>query len=384
MILVLLVNLLILIPGCWDNREIADQAIVTGIGVDKGTQDRLRITVQMIIPAAVGVGAQGGGDGAQKTVFVAWAEARTIHEALNLVAKQSNRVLLLSHKEIIVVSEELAREGIVPVIDWHIRARETRSKNWLVVTSATAQEVLELPPSGVANIPAFNIGDNIKLSFQHSKVPLARVFDFASAITGETKDPVAVALHLTKDKPPRPKISGSAVFRDFKLAGYLTETETRGYLWVTGDTKRGFISARLPGVNNKYIALQMRGSKIKVQPEFQNGIPVIKVNIDIKSALDETAELALKLDRPEVIDELEALMERQITMEVEAAVTKAQQLDADIFGFGDSIKRKHPAVWEDLKYDWEWIFPVLEVEVTVKSIIRRTGMLATPIRRPGS
>jgi spore germination protein KC len=389
LILVLLVSLLAFIPGCWDNTEITRQAIVAGIGVDKGERDRLRVTVQIIVPAAMGrpVGGQGGGQGGMPAVFVVSAEARTIHEALSLVAKQTDRMLFFAHKEIVVVGEELAREDLTPVVDWAGRARGVRLKDWLVVTSATAREVLELPPTGIGNISALIIADNIELSFQHSKVPRVRVFDFASALTWETRDPVAVALHLTGDEPPRPNVSGSAVFRDFRLAGYLTETETRGYLWTTGDIKRGFISAPLPEANDKFIALQIRGSRTKVRPEFRDGvpgIPVIKIDISVKCALDEVQDPGLEPDKPWVIDELEPLMAEQVVMEVQAAVAKAQQLNADVFGFGDLIKRKNPEVWKELRDRWELIFPLLEVEVAVKPIIRRTELFTTPIRRPGS
>ncbi len=95
--------------------------------------------------------------------------------------------------------------------------------------------------------------------------------------------------------------------------------------------------------------------------------------------MNEVHDPTLPLDRPEILDALEPLMERQIRFEAEAALAKARELGTDIFGFGDVIRRQHREVWAELQEDWENLFPQVPVEIEVKATLRRTEQLGRPI-----
>lgn len=61
-----------------------------------------------------------------------------------------------------------------------------------------------------------------------------------------------------------------------------------------------------------------------------------------------------------------------------AAVVRAQELNADIFGFGEEVRRKHPGQWKNMEDKWDELFPGLEVIPEVDAKIRRTGKITKP------
>lgn len=188
-------------------------------------------------------------------------------------------------------------------------------------------------------VPAFAIGQTISTAVEEdSRVPRIFILDFLQAAARPGQEPVAVRLSL-EGAGDRKQVQaiGSAAFRGYRLAGWLTEIETRGFLWFRGHVRRGYLSGSLSGED--FAAFEIRGYEHKLTSEIREGRPVMKLKIEIKGAVNEVHDPTLPLDRPEILDALEPLMERQIRFEAEAALAKARELGTDIFGFGDVIRR---------------------------------------------
>ena len=62
---------------------------------------------------------------------------------------------------------------------------------------------------------------------------------------------------------------------------------------------------------------------------------------------------------------------------------QARALNADVFGFGEAIRRKYPAKSEQLLKNWENSFAQLEVELSVTAVVRSTGGATIPIAPGG-
>jgi len=66
--------------------------------------------------------------------------------------------------------------------------------------------------------------------------------------------------------------------------------------------------------------------------------------------------------------------------EAEAALSKARELKADIFGFGEALHRKYPGLWKQVRQRWEEeVFPEVPVSVEVTARLRRTEKLTSPV-----
>ncbi|MGF7186370.1 Ger(x)C family germination protein [Desulfitispora alkaliphila] len=125
-ILVLLITL-IFITGCWNRVELSERALVMGTGIDKGEEGTVKVTIQVLQPIKKGVPAAGiGGDGSENAVWVVTSTGETLFDAARNFVKQSGRTLFWQYNEIIVIGEEAAREGILPLLDFFVRDHELR------------------------------------------------------------------------------------------------------------------------------------------------------------------------------------------------------------------------------------------------------------------
>ena len=64
-----------------------------------------------------------------------------------------------------------------------------------------------------------------------------------------------------------------------------------------------------------------------------------------------------------------------ISKELEDLFKKVQRdFEADIFKVGEHLRKFKPDTWEKIKYDWEEIYPKIDVEVDFQMNIRRVGI----------
>jgi spore germination protein KC len=118
----------------------------------------------------------------------------------------------------------------------------------------------------------------------------------------------------------------------------------------------------------------------KIKPKIDGGEVTITVDITAEGRLQdlvvspgETPRMDKSLDQ-----DLENRFAEAIRRDCERALTRAKELNADIFGFGNAVYRKHPRLWEkELAGRWDEIFPRLSVEFLVEAPIKRSGMILT-------
>ena len=90
------------------------------------------------------------------------SQGDTIFEAVRNAVPKTAKRLYWSHCEILIFGEELAKEGIEPVMDWFLRDLEPRSTMKLLVSQeASASEVLMSPPIS-EGITSFTINDSLR------------------------------------------------------------------------------------------------------------------------------------------------------------------------------------------------------------------------------
>jgi spore germination protein KC len=160
------------------------------------------------------------------------------------------------------------------------------------------------------------------------------------------------------------------------MIGELDKTEGRGLLWVLGKVKSGIIEVE--GPSNDKVSLEIIRAEGKVTPELKNNKIYIKITINEEGNVGEQQGTE-NLSPPAEVASLEKKKIEAIRNEVMAAVKKAQELDADIFGFGDAIHRKYPEQWKELESKWDELFPSVEVEVKIEAKLRLMGKILKPI-----
>ena len=397
----LLAILLVALTGCWDLNEIEDLALVQAIAIDKSREHEggFRILVQVVDPSAVAGGGQGGGamqrGGGRKATFRNYAaEGESILSTFRELSHITSRRLFYAHTQVITISEELARErGVAGVLDFLDRSPQIRRQVWLVISKPGMNEIFG-QTAPLETTPAVRIFGIIEVRDLTSNYGVNRLGDFLRLLQGEGIEPYTAVITLNPNRAlPRgqiptdePKeeisVSQTAVFKKDRLAGWLNTTESRGLLWVRNEVRGGVILVPRPDAESKQrnITLDILRSRTKVTPLIgSDGAVRFRVEVNLESNIDESNR-PVQLDKPQTIRHIEELQNRAVADEIRAALAKVQgELGTDVFGFGNTLFHKDPAYWRQVKANWNDIFPGLEVEVHVKSRIRRTGLVANPV-----
>jgi spore germination protein KC len=366
--------------GCWSSRELDKLGIVMGMGVDKGEDPgTVKITAQVVNAGnfqASGNSGEGGSSGQGKAYINFVGTGDTVFSTVRDITNQSSRKLYFPQNQVLVFGRSAAEEGVGKYLDFFLRDPETRLNVFVLVAQDSAADILSVTPE-IEDIPAQNIKQLVEDESDFTSQAMAvRLSDFKANLMTDTKAAVAPIIETFKGyNGPITRINGTAVFKGGKLVGSLNKSEGRGLAWVLGKVKSGIVEVRTPEGN--LVSLEIVRSQGKFSPEVSDG------NVKIKVSIREICNIG-EQQGPEQLSDLSevAYLEQQsediIRCEVTEAVRKAQELDADIFGFGESVYQKYPKQWADMKGNWDELFRKVEVEVQVDSTIRLMGRISAP------
>lgn len=381
--------MVVMLTGCWSRRELETLGFITAVGLDQAREEgKIQLTVQVAKPFAISGSVQAA---IQERPFeVVTATGYTVFEAIRNLSSVSPRRAFWAHARFLVFGEDMARDGIQEALDLFDRDGEPRRTSFMImVKGAKASDLLQvefaqerLPSEG-----GFGLLQGTRLGL--STVAMMTVNEFLQALEGEGIDPITVREELIpleedfdidgellREKiKVKPRMTGSAMFKDDRLAAWMNKPETRGYLWITGQVNGGIINIKEPTVQDAYIALEIVSSQGSFKPQLTaDGIKVL-IQVEAQGNLGEMQQYVDPRGDPALWTSMERRMAAAIKNEIMAAVSKAQLFGADIFGFGAEINRRHPKEWQRLRESWEEEFRRLTVEVEVKTKIKRTGLV---------
>ncbi|MGE7603445.1 Ger(x)C family spore germination protein [Peribacillus sp. NPDC097675] len=379
----------IFLSGCWNQKELNDLAIISAMAIDKNDDGTYTKTIQIINPGNVAGGLQGGGGGQSPAVSVYSATGQSVLDAhFNATSKVSRR-LYHSHANLLVISEELAKEeGITTILDAFERDPEIRTTLKVVIAHDTKAGDLLKTLTAIDKIPAEKVNGTLRITeIAKGEQIEVKLQDLISTLTSDGQEPVLSGFRM-KGKVKQGKdmknvqkseldttleADGLAVFREGKLIDWYQGETSRGVVWILDKIKETNVKLDWGGERNS-LAYTVIRQKAKVSANTNKPLPVITIRIRAEGDIREVRK-PINLDDPTIILDLEKELRKEIKMELEKAVKKTQQNKTDIFGFGEVIHRSNPKQWERLKSDWnENYFPKLTVQVEVEAFIRRSGL----------
>jgi spore germination protein KC len=364
------------LTGCWNRREIEALGFVMAVGVDQRENGQTEVTVQVAKPEALGK--RDGGGKAVKAFTTYSASGRIIAEAVGNLGKESPRSLWFGHNQVVIIGEEMARRGVLPVMDWLAREPELRREMWVLVARGKAKDLLEAEVE-FERIPAKGILRLIKARGVASLAQAIRANEFLRVLSTKHTSVTTSVITISNEPKggekltPEFRLEGAAVFRGSTLVGFLDAIETRGMLWVTGKLRRGIVVVPYPEDENERVALEIVRASGEIEPRTEDGRISFVVKIRAEGAIGEQTSSA-NLATPFALEELERRERQVIEEEIAAALRRAKELKADIFGFGETLHREFPSLWRELKEEWvSEGFPEIALIPEIKTVLRRTG-----------
>lgn len=365
--IVMLLLIALLLSGCWNRRELNDLAIAAGCGIDKA-DDGYRVSVQVIDPGEVSAKT---GNGARAPVTLYKMDAPTVFEALRKMTTIASRKIYFSHLRILVIGEEVAKEGIGNIMDFFFRDHEIRTDFFIVVAKGprTAKEALQIL-TPIEKIPANNLFRSLYSSAEAWAPSTTVTLDqLIWTLISPGIEPVLTGVEVKGDKKigeARENVekisnagflqySGLAVFHKDRLIGWLDEDESKGFNFMVNNVNSTGGHFACPG-GGKMVAEVIR-SQTKMKGKVKNGQPQVDIVTKMEVNVAQV-ECDVNLTKPDTISELEKGMEKSVKAIMEKAARKAQnKYKVDIFGFGEAVHRADPVAWKTLKKNWNDHFP---------------------------
>lgn len=377
--IIICIFMIVSLVSCTDATELNKIAIVMGVGIDKVKGiNPVEMTLQLANVSGVKDPSKGGGDGGASNISYVNVKEKgeSISRISKLFARKLNRKLFYSHNQVIILSRDIAKDGIAKYIDFFLRYRETRLLVWILVSKGSANEILNIKPEFETN-PGKNIGDLVRNEQDISQIPAVALKDFATRLMSKTTAPVAPVIEIKNDNGKKMVyLSDTAVFKRDKMVGILNKKETRGLLWCINKVKDGVIVLSKSDGNN--VNIEITSSKGKIIPKMNGNKPSIEIKIKQEGDIEEQT-FSEDLANPKEFKKLEKAENETIKKEAMMALKKSRELDADIFGFGDIIYEHYPKQWSKIEKDWDKIYKNIDVNISVDTKIRKTGRITKPI-----
>lgn len=319
--------------------------------------------------------------------WVVSEQGKTVMEAYRNIQGKLPREIFFSHNRVIVIGEKLARKGVMPILDFFERNRQSQLNSYILVTGKEAAEVLEFKPK-LEKLASEIMKEEMKIGTGTS----VRLGRFLTMLMDEGEEPYAPQITIVpskRDESDSKKAQslmtgkGTAVFREDRLIGWLNEKETRGLMWVLNEMREGVITVNIPEESGGgYVSAEIGTVRSKMTPVMRNGD--IRMKLDLSASLNVSENASdLVLGDPNNIGLLRTLFADVIRQRVEMMCGKVQKkLRSDILGFGQAVYRRYPDAWRTLyAHNWNSRFPDIEVDISASVKVLQTGLVGKDVKR---
>ncbi|MGQ7889295.1 Ger(x)C family spore germination protein [Paenibacillus sp. WC2504] len=368
--------------SCWDQEELNDRAIWICSGVDRDANGDIVLSGQILVPSQQGGAGGGSGNGSSSGnngyMVVSGRGQNVSQAAVNMQGKLSRRVFP-SHRRVIVLGEEFAKDGIVNMLDEHSRNPEVRLRTDIfVVKGTTARELLETAYP-LEKIPAIGALKELEHTSGMNQLTFMR---FLRAASNHGISPVLPVISLDQNEYENQnamnkqafQINGLGIFDDeLKLKGFIQPEEAIYVNWLTGMLARTTVSALVPNSQDS-VSLHLSQNGRKIQSEVKGDKVVMHIQLYGKGVIREN-QSRLDLRHPDNVKLVKLALEKEAAKAAKQVIVKMQKkYGEDIFGFGEVLHRSNPQYWKEIMENWNYHFTKAELDVKANFSITQIGL----------
>ena len=363
--------LALLITGCWDYTELELLDFVVGAGVDA---DELGIVLTVEMAKSTGSGQQ-----AEFKPVVLSTKGRTLSSAAHALSDPAGMEAFWPHTLVFLVSEEVARAGMLPVLEHILRVRDIRSTMYLFVTKdCTVEEVFKAKPPLAAGVSQ-HLSSIVRLNDMTAIFVAQQVWQFSADLSAKgiaATLPVVELVHESGDLVP--VVRGAAVFHLDRLVGWLDAEQTQIFGLLKGEEQRGFfvMDTRVKG-ETVPITYEFVNNQVEIRPFVDGGRITMKIKLDLWLGAV-AAEKVNLLDQSVLASVQNQLNSAFTRRSRELLQLVLEDYNTDIIGFGRLLMRRRPEVWRSHADDWDRHLRAITTDIEVNCRIVFTGLRAEP------
>ena len=409
--IVIIIIAMLLLNGLNNSREINDLAIVSAIGIDKVENGKYKVSAIVLNPEKQG---SGSGTSSSDEMTLYENEDETIQTAIRRMILESPKKLYLAHMKLLLISESVAKDSLLDVIDFFIRDNEENNDFYLVVAKGVEpREVLQIK-TPVEDIPSENIVKSIEATARYIGITTENELrDSIESILEEVEEVAIPSIILKKEEEEEEKdsskenekssdepqedsnsssdsgsessegsdskktqnkekilVDSMAYFKDNKLAGYLDMTESMIYTVLNNKFVNGIIQVK----GNDNLVAEIIKSKTKLTPKYENGKYIVDISLEAVCNVTEMGE-KINFEKSESIHDYEKLLQEKLKADIQDYITKCQKVyNTDIIGFGKLYREKLNKEYKKIEnVFYTDIFSNIETNIEVKVLFPNDG-----------
>ncbi|GGJ74474.1 Ger(x)C family spore germination protein [Virgibacillus salexigens] len=327
---ILLIVLLIILTGCWDERQISEVNYITTLGIDY-QEDNYIIYVQMLDFS--NVAKQESGKTSERTpLYIGKATGKTINDAVNNLYRTSQQVVNWAHIGAIIYSDAILEKGVTDAEQSLRKNGQFRYTPWMFGTKESVEEIMSL--SGFYQLPPVYtiLYKPLDMFNEYSYIAPLRMHKFVSIY----KEPGGTAIlpsisindkswkESKEDIKPKQTLEINGVFpvNDGKSKEWLSFKEVPGLRWTQEDTNNTTIDI-LTEDNVKKGSVRILEPTVKFI--IKRGNKNFQFNIQLKASGSVT-DLEEQLPMKEIENLVRQQMKKEIRETYEIGVEKGVDL----------------------------------------------------------
>lgn len=409
---VILSFFLISLSGCWSASEINNLAVVNVLAIDENKAGKMEVTAVIVKPNMIFT--ETGSTGGQKTKnpLIETTTGKSLYEAVGNLSKAVPESLYFGHLNVILFGERAAREKMTTALDFFKRQTDFRPNITVLVAKGPAQKLVQAVPImnttiglELRDLAESNRFDETNMVQDISKFTEQLLSNTTDPYTGVIRTAAETGVNIpnnkhnmekkkdprgnkkkgsTKPKSTKPKmlgLSGTAVFKNGRLKGYLNERETQGLLAIKGELTNGIIVLDCGGNRKGTVSLAVKDTNSQLIPKLEGETPEMTVKVDVDAEIGDISCPGFNVNTAS-IDRLNQKLADYMKFSAMAVLNQAKnKWQTDIFGFGESIFRKDPATWNKLEDHWrEGKLRQMDVNLKVSANILRHGLFKDSVK----
>lgn len=366
--LTLLIMICLILYGCWNYREIDSLSIVAGVAIERDPESGdFILYIEIVEPS-------GSTQEQAPESKIVESRGQTMFDAARNAIDTSGKRMFWNHAQIIIVSDEIATEDILEVIDWFYRDAEPRlTLDLLVAQGASAKDIIT--SNGITDeVLSFEINDKLDNEKSIEKYPKVELYEIVEMLKSNVPYAYAPSITLkSREDGDISEISGTAIFKGDQLQGFLNLEDTKYFLYVINEINGGLlVNKNVQDNSDANISLEIFDSKTTVKPIYSQGKITMVIQIKTEAAIGESGPY-VSLDK-QGLTALKEDMQEFLLQNIVRVIQKVQnEFDTDIFGFGQIIYQDLPDVWEQYKNNWDTGFKELAFDISCEIKIRNTA-----------
>lgn len=386
LLVIFLLLVLLNLTGCWGIKEIEDQTVLVGLGMDVANpskeekqladngnsyqkKNRVTLTFQ-IIPFEMRQ-SSGKSDKSSNELYSNIQETGdSMFQMLRKMATRRSKPMMGHHVKVIIISEELAKRiEIDKLLKFVLRDNDIRPSCLVFISNSKASEVLVSNNSG--EVPSLELAGLAENGSKANNVLPPKSLTKLEGIINSGQSFILQNLSSSSDEVA---VAGASVIKgkNKKWIGSLSIREVLALSWIRGSVKGGVIKTY--DKQGNVLTYEIISAKSKVKAKTSGEDISFQVSIRSKGRLIENWDTKEPADKEEFIKEAEGYFKQELmNMMTDTLHTMQDVHQVDVGGFRNHLRIQHPKVWRKVEQDWDSVFSRSDVKFDVDLIIEDTG-----------